>query len=230
MEVWDKKDPKYIKGYRIVQLENGEEQIVVTYGDGATYNVDYSKEMAEKLTYKMEMQYKAAKVEGKVGKTRREYLASKFMSGLGVSVGIISTVAYNLPDSIRENIFDGNDNILLSIMTGGFVSGIALYAIAKSKQKRVNEAELIAERNRNRALLDTIDEDSPVIMEYSFISENQEEGLEPFSIPNMENNGVGLADMRKIIKVQGQVQYLNDLATTSLDDLKKANKQHQKRR
>ena len=48
MEVWDKKDPKYIKGYRIVQLENGEEQIVVTYGDGATYNVDYSKEMAEK--------------------------------------------------------------------------------------------------------------------------------------------------------------------------------------
>ena len=46
----------------------------------------------------------------------------------------------------------------------------------------------------------------------------------------MENNGVGLADMRKIIKVQGQVQYLNDLATTSLDDLKKANKQHQKRR
>lgn len=230
MEVWDKKDPKYIKGYRIVQLENGEEQIVVTYGDGATYNVDYSKEMAEKLTYKMEMQYKAAKVEGKVGKTRREYLASKFMSGLGTSVGIVSTVAYYLPENIRENIFDGNDAILLPIMAGGFVSGIALYTIAKSKQKRVNEAELITERNRNRALLDTIDEDSPVIMEYSFISGNQEEGLDPFSIPNMENNGVGLADMRKIIKVQGQVQYLNDLATTSLDDLKKANKQHQKRR
>lgn len=230
MEVWDKKDPKYIKGYRIVQLENGEEQIVVTYGDGATYNVDYSKEMAEKLTYKMETQFTTARSKGEVTKTMSEYMASKFMSGLGVSVGIISTVAYNLPDSIRENIFDGNDNILLSIMTGGFVSGIALYAIAKSKQKRVNEAELIAERNRNRALLDTIDEDSPVIMEYPFISENQEEGLDPFSIPNMENNGVGLADMRKIIKVQGQVQYLNDLATTSLDDLKKANKQHQKRR
>ncbi len=230
MEVWDKKDPKYIKGYRIVQLENGEEQIVVTYGDGATYNVDYSKEMAEKLTYKMETQFTTARSKGEVTKTMSEYMASKFMSGLGVSVGIISTVAYNLPDSIRENIFDGNDNILLSIMTGGFVSGIALYTIAKSKQKRVNEAELITERNRNRALLDTIDEDSPVIMEYSFISENQEEGLDPFSIPNMENNGVGLADMRKIIKVQGQVQYLNDLATTSLDDLKKANKQHQKRR
>ena len=67
-------------------------------------------------------------------------------------------------------------------------------------------------------------------MEYPFISENQEEGLDPFSIPNMENNGVGLADMRKIIKVQGQVQYLSELATTSLDDLKKANKQHQKHR
>lgn len=231
MEVWDKKDPKYIKGYRIVQLENGEEQIAVTYGDGATYNIDYSEEMEEKLTYKMELQYRTAKSEGKVGKVRREYLASKFMSSLGVGVGIASTViTYWLPENIRENIFDGNDDILLSTMIGGFVSGIALYAIAKSKQRKVNESELIAKRNRNRSLLDTIDEDSPITMEYPFISENQEEGLDPFSIPNMENNGVGLADMRKIIKVQGQVQYLNDLATTSLDDLKKANKQHQKHR
>ena len=227
MEVWDKKDSKYIKGYRIVELENGEEKIVVTYGDGTAYNVDYSKEMEEKLTYKMEMQYKTAKIEGKVGKTRREYLASRFMSGLGTGVGIATFVgAFAFP----ENTFDGKESTIISIMTGGFISGIALYAIAKSKQRKVNESELIAERNRNRNLLDTINEDSPIIEEYPYIAESQDQGLDPFSIPNMENNGIRLADMKNMVKIQGQVQYLNELEATSLDDLKKDSKLHQKRR
>ncbi len=136
MEVWDKKDILYIRGYRISEGEDGKEQIVVTYGDGATYTVDYSKEMEEKLTYEMETQFKKARSTGKVRKTKNAYLFSKFMGGLGTGVGIASFAIRQLPENISERFFDGNDNILIPMMAGGFISGIALYALAKLQQSK----------------------------------------------------------------------------------------------
>ena len=234
MEVWDKKDVLYIRGYRISEGEDGKEQIVVTYGDGTTYTVDYSKEMEEKLTYEMETQFKKARSTGKVRKTKNAYLFSKFMGGLGTGVGITSYVIHHLPENISEKFFDGNDNILISVMAGGFIGGIALYTLTKSLQAKAKESMLVEERDRNRVVLEHVNAKSPVVESYPFIETIMEKGQNPFSIPNMENSNLGLDDLKKIIKIQNQADYLKYLKDASLSELQtfesiqNKNRQYQK--